>query len=53
MLDSQLPVLHKNLIKMLATSCVNVTVVKLHVAVTRSSLAANSIRLYLHLHIFE
>ena len=31
--------LRKNLIKMLATSCVNVTVVRLHVAVARSSLA--------------
>ena len=42
MLDSRLPVLHKNLIKMLAMSCVNVTVVKLHEVVACGSLAATA-----------
>ena len=49
MLNSRLPVSHKNLIKMLATSCVDVTVVKLHVAVARSSLAT---ALYAYIYIF-
>ena len=48
-LDSRLPLLHKNLIKMLATSCVDVTVVKFHVAVARRSLAA---AVYAYIYIF-
>ena len=48
-LDSLLLVLHKNLIKMWATSCVDVTVVKLHVAVARSSLA---VTVYAYIYIF-
>ena len=39
----------QNLIKMLTRSCVNVTVVKLHVAVARISLAAI---LYAYIYIF-
>ena len=43
------PVLHKNLIKMYATSCVNITVVKVHVAVARISLART---VYAYIYIF-
>ena len=49
MLDSRLPVLHKNLIKMQATSCFTITVVKLQVAVARGSLAAT---VYAYIYIF-
>ena len=46
---ARLPVLHKNLTKMYATSCVNVTVVKLHVALARISVAAT---VYAYIYIF-
>ena len=51
MLDSRLPVSHENLIKMKATSYVNVTVVKLHVAVARSTLAA-TVHAYIYISTF-
>ena len=49
MRDSRLPVLHKNLIKMKAMPCVNVTAVKLDVAVARISLATT---VYAYIYIF-